>query len=100
MTDFQAIETSKYVRCIEASKRARWEIDADVLRGRRLDASQKFLPDALSLVHELPFLSSGEQRFMSQVQGRTYANLFGLVERFINAKVLDVSRTHWFEDQR
>jgi hypothetical protein len=100
MTNFQPIEPSKYVRCIEASKRVRWDIDADVLRGRRLDAAQKFLPDALSLVHELPMLSSGEKRFMSQVQGRTYANLFGLVERFINAKVLEVSQRHWLEDQR
>jgi hypothetical protein len=100
MTNLQSIETSKYDRCIEASKRVRWDIDADVLRGRRLDASQKFLPDELSLVHELPFLSPGEKRFMSQVQGRTYANLFGLVERFINAKVLEISRTHWFDDQR
>jgi uncharacterized protein YciI len=33
------------------------------------------------------------------VQGRTYANLFGLVERFINAKVLELSRDHWFGDQ-
>jgi hypothetical protein len=36
---------------------------------------------------------------LSQVQGRTYAYIFGLVERFINAKVLEVSRDHWFEDQ-
>jgi hypothetical protein len=33
------------------------------------------------------------------VQGRTYVNLFGLVERFINAKILEVSRDHWFGDQ-
>jgi DNA-binding Lrp family transcriptional regulator len=29
----------------------------------------------------------------------TYANIFGLVERFIAAKVLDVSRAHWLGDQ-
>jgi hypothetical protein len=33
------------------------------------------------------------------VQGRTYANTFGLVERFISAKVLEVSRDHWLGDQ-
>jgi hypothetical protein len=33
------------------------------------------------------------------VQGRTYAYLFGLVERFIGAKVLDQSREHWLGDQ-
>ena len=37
---------------------------------------------------------------MSQIQGRTYANLFGLVERFINAKMLEVSRHYWLGDQR
>jgi hypothetical protein len=33
------------------------------------------------------------------VQGRTYANMFGLVERFIGAKMLEVSRDHWLGDQ-
>jgi hypothetical protein len=36
---------------------------------------------------------------MSQVQGRTYANVFGLVERYINAKILELSRDHRFGDQ-
>ncbi len=89
----------RYARCISASKRVRWDIDADVIRGRQLDTSHKFLPDGLSLVDQLPFLTADERRFMSQVQGRTYANLFGLVERFINAKVLELSREHWFGDQ-
>jgi hypothetical protein len=91
--------TPSYARAIAASKRIRWDIDDDVIRGRALDLTQKFLPDGLSLVDELPFLTSDERRFMSQVQGRTYANLFGLVERFINAKLLEVSRDHWFGDQ-
>jgi hypothetical protein len=89
----------RYARSIAASKRVRWDIDADVIRGRTLNLNQKFLPDGLSLVEELPFLTVDERRFMSQVQGRTYANLFGLVERFINAKVLEVSRDHWFGNQ-
>ena len=36
---------------------------------------------------------------MSQIQGRTYANIFGLVERFINAKVLELGRDHALGDQ-
>ena len=91
--------TQRYARAITASKRIRWDIDTDVIRGRALDVTQKFLPDGLSLVDNLPFLTSAERRFMSQIQGRTYANLFGLVERFINAKLLEVSRDHWFGDQ-
>jgi len=77
----------------------RWDIDEDVIRGRTFDFAQKFLPDSLSLVNELEFLDGDAQRFLSQVQGRTYANLFGLIERYINAKVLEVSRDHWFGDQ-
>ena len=91
--------TGRYARCIAASKRVRWDIDDDVIRGRELDPREKFLPEGLSLVDELGFLDDAERRFFSQVQGRTYANIFGLVERFINAKILEVSRDHWFGDQ-
>jgi len=92
-------DQSRYARCIEASKRIRWDIDADVFRGRDFDYSQKFLPDGLSLVNELAFLDNAEKRFLGQVQGRTYANIFGLVERFINAKVLEISQQHVLGDQ-
>ena len=47
----------------------------------------------------LEFLTEGEKRVASQIQGRTYANMFGLVERFIAPKVLEVSRQHWLGDQ-
>ena len=52
---------------------------------------RKFLPDGLSLVGDIRFLQDDERIFLSQIQGRTYANLFGLVERFICAKVIDRS---------
>jgi hypothetical protein len=91
--------TGRYARTISASKRVRWDIEADVIRGRRFDLAQRFLPNGLSKVDELAFLSDSERRLLSQVQGRTYAYIFGLVERYINAKVLEVSRDYWFEDQ-
>ena len=91
--------TKDYARCVQSSRQVRWEIDKDVLRGRSLDTDHKYLPDALSRVHRLEFLSAGEQRLLSQIQGRTYANMFGLVERFINCKVLEISRDHWTGDQ-
>jgi hypothetical protein len=54
-----------------------------VIRGRRFDLAYKFLPDGLTPAKTLSFLSPTEKRYFSQVQGRTYANMFGLVERFI-----------------
>ena len=91
--------SERYARCVETSKRVRWDIDRDVIRGRRFDVAHKFLPDGLSLADAFTTLSADEKRFVSQIQGRTYANIFGLVERFINAKVLELSHDHWFGDQ-
>jgi hypothetical protein len=93
------VSSERYARCIEASRRIRWDIDRDVIRRRDFDFGKKFLPDGLSKVARLPFLSRGEQRLYSQLQGRTYANMFALVERFIGAKVLEISRGHWLGDQ-
>jgi hypothetical protein len=95
----QQSDAGRYAKCIEVSKRIRWDIDRDVIRGRRFDFSKKFLPDGISKVNELDFLGADERRQLSQIQGRTYANMFGLVERFIGAKILEVSREHWLSDQ-
>jgi hypothetical protein len=92
-------DTRRYAKCIEVSKRIRWDIDRDVIRNRAFDFSKKFLPDGLSKIGRLGFLAGDERRLLSQIQGRTYANMFGLVERFIGAKILEVSRDHWLGDQ-
>jgi hypothetical protein len=98
-TTEQRNDAGRYAKCIEVSKRIRWDIDRDVIRGRKFDFSRKFLPDGISKVHELDFLGADERRLLSQIQGRTYANMFGLVERFIGAKILEVSKEHWLGDQ-
>lgn len=93
------VRTERYARCIEASKRINWDIDRDVLKGRKFDFSRKFLPDSLAKTREFSFLSEDEKRLISQIQGRTYANIFGLVERYINAKMLQVGSRHALGDQ-
>jgi hypothetical protein len=92
-------DTARYAKCIDVSKRVRWDTERDVIRGRRFDFDLTFLPPGLSRAEELPFLSAGEKRLFSQVQGRTYANMFALVERFIGAKMLELSRGHCLGDQ-
>ena len=92
-------DSERYARCIHTSKRVRWDMEEDVIRGRCFDAAHKFLPNGLFLADAFTTLSADEVRFVSQIQGRTYANVFGLVERFINAKVLELSSDHWFGDQ-
>jgi hypothetical protein len=93
------IDSTRYAKCVEVSKRIRWDIDRDVIRGRSFDFAKKFLPDGISYIDRLTFLSAQEGRLLGQIQGRTYANMFGLVERFIGAKMLEVSRDHWLGDQ-
>jgi hypothetical protein len=94
-----AERTQRYARCIDISKRVRWDIDQDLIRGRSFDHGRKFLPDRLACMDRFEFATPAEQRLISQVQGRTYANLFALVERFIAAKMLDVGRGHALGDQ-
>ncbi len=93
------VDSSRYARCVDVSRRIRWDIERDVIRQREFDFTKKFLPDGLTFVEWLPFLDVSERRLLSQIQGRSYANIFGLVERFIGAKMLEVSRDHWLGDQ-
>jgi hypothetical protein len=95
----QSMTDGRYGRALENSRKVRWDIDKDVIRGRQFDESTHFLPDGLSMISRLKFLSPADARLLSRIQGRTYANIFGLVERWINAKVLELSREHWLGDQ-
>jgi hypothetical protein len=99
MDNSYIVPSERFARCIDGSRRVRWDIETDVIRGRRFDSANKFLPDGLTLVNRLDFLSPDEKIYFSQVQGRTYANMFGLVERYIGAKVLELTRDHWLGDQ-
>ena len=87
--DMNQPTTERYARTIEASKRVRWEIERDVIRGRNFDFARKFLPDGISKLDRLAFLGAEDRRLLGQIQGRTYANMFGLVERYIGAKMLE-----------
>lgn len=95
----QSGRPARYAQVVRLSKKTEWQIDHVLPRDRTFDFSRKFLPDGLSHVDALPFLSAQDARLLSQVQGRTYAYIFGLVERFISAKMLDQGRVHALDDQ-
>jgi hypothetical protein len=88
-----------YAKCIEISKHVRWDIDRDVIRDRSFEPDRKFLPDGITFIDGFDFLESQEKVFLSQIQGRTYANMFGFVERFITAKILEQTKDFWLGDQ-
>jgi P-aminobenzoate N-oxygenase AurF len=95
----QLDKTVRYAQIVSSSRKSEWQIDRDLLQGRAFDFSRKFLPDGLSHIDRLAFLSEDEARLLSQIQGRTYAYVFGLVERFISAKMLEQGRAHSLGDQ-
>ena len=95
----EEISSESYARCITASQVVRWDIEKDVIRGRTFDIKHKFLPDELSKVQELEFLTPEGKRYLSQIQGRTYANMFHMAERFVTAKVLEISLDHCLGNQ-
>ena len=97
-TNIESSSSRPYQRAITNSKKVRWSLN-DVLGDHKLVGDSKFLPDGLSLVASLDFLDDRERRFASRVQGRTYANIFGLVERYINLKVLELAQSHALGDQ-
>jgi len=43
-------------------------------------------PDELSSAAQLPFLSGAEKSLLARVQGRTYANLFALLDRVVDGE--------------
>jgi hypothetical protein len=90
---------SRYARVLLASPASPWEIERHVFRGRALNFSRKFLPDGLTLLDRLDFLEPQEARLLSQLQGRTYAATFGLVERVIGATALLQAQGHVHGDQ-
>src|SRR5262245_27668582 len=67
-------ESERYARCVQTSKRVRWDIDEDVLRGRRFESAHKLLPDGLSLADAFTTLSLEETRFVNKIQDRNDAN--------------------------
>ena len=66
-TDDASTDTARYAKCIEVSKRIRWDIDRDVIRDRRFDFGKKFLPDGLSHLNRLAFLNDSERLVLSQI---------------------------------
>lgn len=94
-----SVNTSMYKQCMSHAQRINWDIEEDVIRSRELDINDRFLPDGLSLAAKLHFLDEQGRRFFGQVQGRSYGYIFGLVERFIGAKIVEMGVEHALGDQ-
>lgn len=71
------------------SERVNWRLEDLVGKSKRLNFSQRFMPENLARVEKLPFLTSDEKRVLNQIRGHAYLKIFGLVEEFILPFVID-----------
>ena len=68
--------TFDYESCVQASEKAAWKLDDVFPEGRRLDFSKRFLPDAMTGIEALSFLSPTERLKLKQITGNSYLYLF------------------------
>ena len=82
-TAVQTNTTSRYAKCIEASKRVRWEIDRDVIRGREFDYTRKFLPDKLAQMAVFNLTNAG--KVTGQLVSRSWAEgYYAVLAQFVS----------------
>jgi hypothetical protein len=87
-----------YKETLENSKKVAWKED-DVLAGRRFDLAKAFLPNRLSGVDDIEFLSDREKLSLNQIMGNAYCHLFAFVEEFIVPTVMEEALRDPFGDE-
>ena len=88
-----------YQTCVDNSERVTWKLDEVFPPDTVFDFSRAFLPDALMPTKGLSFLSEQSRRTLNQIGAKAYMNLFGYVEVFIEAMVLEHAQGALFGDR-
>ena len=96
--NLDTIDSARYGKCLHNARKVSWDIDADVIRFRQLDTTSKFLPDSLSLVTQLPFLTEGQQRLAKAP--RVLLQLGRIAHRMAFDKPLHHLGFEGFDDQQ
>lgn len=87
-----------YATCVRSSEKVSWKVDDVMPPESRLDFQRPFLPTKLAGRDRLEFLSELEERRLNQISGNAYLNLFGFVEEFILAMVVQLAHAELFGD--
>lgn len=86
-----------YASCVKSSERVAWRVDDVLPEGAKLDFTRPFLPRTLSAPN-VECLSAEEQLTLNHVAGNAYLNLFGFVEEFILATMVQHAQAELFGD--
>ncbi|ACY12685.1 diiron oxygenase [Haliangium ochraceum] len=88
-----------YASCIANSEKIAWKIDEVMPVGTDLDFSRPFLPEELVMLGAIECLNADEKRQLNQIVGNAYLNLFGFVEEYILATVVQHANAEMFGDR-
>src|SRR5881394_3889492 len=95
-----ALELSyTYRSCVESSEKVSWRLDDVFPPGTRLDFTRPFLPEGLASTRDIAtitFLDNHERRALNQIAGNAYMNLFGFIEEYILATMVQHAQAEMF----
>ena len=98
MTATRVTHNYTYRNVLDTSKRVAWTED-EVLTGRQFDLTKRFLPNRLSGVDDIAFLTEEEKRTLNQIMGNAYLHLFAFVEEFIVPTVSEAALENPYGDE-
>jgi hypothetical protein len=87
-----------YDSCVRASEKVSWKLDEAFPADMKLDYGRRFLPDTMTGVERLGFLTPAEKLKLNQVTGNSYLYLFYFVEEYIVASVVQHANAEMFGD--
>lgn len=88
-----------YASCIANSEKVAWKLDDIMPNGMELDFTRTFMPEQLISTKGIGCLSQDERRKLNQIFGNSYLNLFGFVEEYILATVVQHANAEMFGDR-
>jgi hypothetical protein len=88
-----------YASCLANSDKVTWTLDDVMPSGTELDFSRPFLPEQLVMLKNVPCLNDHEKKRLNQIVGNAYINLFGFVEEYILATVVQHANAEMFGDR-
>ena len=98
MTATRVTHNYTYRNVLDTAKRVAWTED-EVLTGRTFDLTKRFLPNRLSGVDDIAFLTEEEKRTLNQIMGNAYLHLFAFVEEFIVPTVSEAALENPYGDE-
>src|SRR5579871_667545 len=85
-----SILNADYSKVVDISERVAWRLADVTPEGATLDFSRPFMPNAMFMANDLPFLDAKQKLKLNQIFGSSYAYLFYFVEAYI----IDMAMRH------